>query len=96
MDRLGERTQQLVLPTEYRGIVRQMAHHPGQLGRKNTKKIILDDFYWPGLSGEITWLCKSFEECQKSSRRRRRHAPLKSMPLISLPFHRIAMDMVGP
>ena len=84
------------LPNEYRGIVRQIAHCPGHLGRENTKKIILDDFYWPGFSEEITWLSKLCNECQKSSRRRRRHAPLKSIPLLTLPYHRIAMDIVEP
>ncbi len=54
-----------------------------------------DDFYWPGYSGAVTKLCHSCEECQKAARRRRRYAPLQVMPIIKVPFTRIAMDMVG-
>ena len=95
-DRLGDPIRQLVLPKDYRGIVRCMAHRPGHLGRDNTKRVVLDDFYWPGLTADITKLCHSCGECQRMARRRRRYAPLKVMPVITMPFTRIAMDMVGP
>ena len=31
--------------SDYRGIVRCMAHRPGHLERDNTKRVVLDDFY---------------------------------------------------
>ena len=40
--------------------------------------------------------CKSCEECQKASPKRRPAAALVPLPIIDVPFERIAMDIVGP
>ena len=40
--------------------------------------------------------CRSCQECQKSSRQQTKRAPLVLPPVISEPFSRIAMDIVGP
>ena len=40
--------------------------------------------------------CRQCGECQKTTHRRVHRAPLIPLPIIDEPFHRIAMDIVGP
>ena len=91
--------EQLVLPSSCRKSVIQLAHDiplAGHLGRHKTTERILQRFYWPGLYRDVRDHCRCCEQCQKSSSRRARKAPLISLPVIDVPFKRIAMDIVGP
>lgn len=70
-----------------------MARH---LGITKTKDRILQRYYWPGIFTEVARYCKSCEICQKSQPRRPARAEMVPMPLVPQPFHRVAMDVVGP
>ena len=48
------------------------------------------------LAGDVSDHCCSCLECQKSSPRGNNKAPLVPLPVIDVPFKRIAMDIVGP
>ena len=90
---------QLVLPSQCRSQVLELAHSvplAGHLGRKKTEQRILQRFYWPGVHRDVASYCKQCAECQKSSMEGRTHAPLIPLPIISEPFARVAMDIVGP
>ena len=90
---------QLVLPTQCREIVLKLAHSiplAGHLGRDKTTKRVLQHFYWPTVHRDIAEYCRRCDSCQKVAGRRRVKAPLIPMPVISQPFERIAMDIVGP
>ena len=92
-------SEQVVLPRECRQMVLHLAHtNPaaGHLGRKKTAQRVLRQFYWPNLRRDVADYCRSCQECQKSSRQRPKRAPLVLPPVISEPFSRIAMDIVGP
>ena len=66
-------------------------------GVRRTKERLLNDFYWPGLIGDIKRYCASCDACQSCiGRNTVRKAPLQKMPLIETPFHRVAADIVGP
>ena len=95
-DRLGDESRQLCVPQQYQSLVRSLAHRPGHLGRDKTLARILDEYYWPGVSSDVQQLCTACPECQKGSKARPRKAPLQSLPVISEPFSRIGMDLVGP
>eukprot|EP00731_Ephydatia_muelleri_P001017 Em0001g1017a len=91
--------QSLVLPKEFRKLALNLAHSiptAGHLGKKKTVDHILHRFYWPGVYRDVTSYCKSCAGCQKLSGAKVTRAPLVPLPVISVPFERIAMDIVGP
>ena len=91
--------QQLVLPKKCRKIVLRLAHAvsmAGHLGVAKTKDRILQRYYWPGIFKDTAEYCRSCEVCQKSNPRQPARAEMVPMPLMTQPFRRIAMDIVGP
>ncbi|XP_042865110.1 uncharacterized protein LOC122248852 [Penaeus japonicus] len=96
----GEERLQFVVPARYRLAVFRLGHHSalgGHMGQKKTLDRIQTEFFWPGMGQEIARLVRSCDICQKTSDRGRvKPAPLKPMPLISEPFERVAVDIVGP
>lgn len=90
---------QLVLPTQCRKAVLQMAHEvpmAGHLGKHKTVSRISQRFYWPSLHKDVADFCRCCQVCQKSSRQKAVKAPLIPLPIIIEPFRRVAMDIVGP
>ena len=91
--------EQLVLPKKCRRKVMEMAHSiplAGHLGKKKTTDRVLQRFYWPTMYRDIAEWCRTCDSCQKTSNRGVNRAPLIPLPIISQPFKRIAMDIVGP
>ena len=66
------------------------------LGKEKTRQRILRRFYWPTLYKDVEDYCRSCVVCQKSASRAVPVAPLVPLPIISEPFSRVAMDIVGP
>ena len=96
---LAKSCEQLVLPKKCHSVVLHLAHDvpiAGHLGITKTKDHILQCYYWPVIFQELARYCKSCEVCQKSQLRRPVGAEMVAMPLVSQPFQRIAMDIVGP
>ena len=90
--------EQLVLPTECRKVVLKLAHDiplSGHMGKEKTAKRILQQFYWPILYRDVATYCRSCTSCQKTSQRKPPRAPLHPLPIITEPFSRIAMDIIG-
>ena len=95
----GYEIEQLVLPKACRKAVLDLGHEiplAGHLGVEKTRQRILRRFYWPTVFKNIEEFCRCCEECQKSMRRKVPPAPLILLPIISEPFKKIAMDIVGP
>ncbi|XP_078581557.1 uncharacterized protein LOC144864980 [Branchiostoma floridae x Branchiostoma japonicum] len=95
-----EERKQLVLPQQCRQVVLQLAHDApmaGHLGKKKTTERILMNFFWPGVHSDVKAHCRGCEVCQKTARRSATNrAPLIPLPIMDIPFQRIAMDIVGP
>ena len=94
-----EQRDQIVLPKECRQTVLHLAHtvpFAGHLGKRKTAMRILNRFYWPTLFRDVADFCRSCEDCQKCSRRRDARVPMVSIPSVTTPFERIAMDIIGP
>ena len=77
-------------------MILKLAHKPGHLGRKPTFAQLSEHFYWPGMNRDVNTLCEGCVACQKIGKLRKRVAPLQPLPIIDIPFLRIAMDFVGP
>ena len=91
--------EQLALPRKCRKAVLEFAHEiplAGHLGRDKTRQRILQRFYWPTIFQDVDNFCRSCVVCQKTSHQKVKQAPLIPLPIISEPFSRIAMDIVGP
>ena len=91
--------EQLVLPKKFRKAVLNLAHSvptAGHLGKRKTADRILQRFHWPGVHRDVASYCKGCAECQKLSRGKVCRVPLVPLRVISVPFERIAMDIVGP
>ncbi|KAK3091449.1 hypothetical protein FSP39_019925 [Pinctada imbricata] len=90
---------QVVLPKGLRRAVIELAHDQpfaGHLGVEKTKDRILRSFYLPGIFREVSEYCKSCDACQKVAKRTNVKAPMINTPIISEPFFKISMDIVGP
>ncbi|XP_072179686.1 uncharacterized protein [Diadema setosum] len=91
---------QVVVPKPYRAQVMRAAHETllgGHQGAKKTLDKILSNFFWPGITGDVSRYCRSCDVCQRTLHKGRvPKAPLGRMPLIEVPFERIAVDIVGP
>ena len=67
------------------------------MGVKKTADKIQKAFYWPRIQGDVSRHCKSCDICQKTVNKRSvPKVPLKKMPLIDMPFKRVAIDLIGP
>ena len=89
-----------MVPKTLRGKVMKVAHDSifgGHLGIKKTKDRIQTNFYWPGMQ-DATSFCRSCDVCQKTTAAKGSvpRVPLGDMPLINMPFKRVAVDLVGP
>lgn len=58
---------------------------------------MLTEYNWPGVHADVRWFCQSCDACQRIvSKGNVRRPPLGRMPLIDVPFQRVAVDIVGP
>ena len=96
----GQRCEQLVVPLKFRQHVLHLAHDSilaGHQGVRKTKVKVLEDFFWPGVQGDVTRYCRSCDVCQKTLPKGKvPKIPIGELPLIDTPFSRIAIDLIGP
>uniref|UniRef100_A0A8C5WDV1 Gypsy retrotransposon integrase-like protein 1 n=1 Tax=Leptobrachium leishanense TaxID=445787 RepID=A0A8C5WDV1_9ANUR len=91
--------KQLMVPQNFRNTVLNLAHNHilgGHLGIDKTKERILRRFYWPGVFAAINRYCTSCPKCQLTAPAPGFRSPLVPLPILDVPFERIAMDLVGP
>ena len=100
VDGLGECSKQIMVPKTLRKKFMEVAHDSifgGHLGIKKAKDRIDTNFYWPGMPGDVTSFCRSCDVGQKTNAKGSvPHVPQGDMPLIDMPFRRVAVDLVGP
>ena len=92
--------KRLVVPESCRSLVMYLGHTlpwAGHLGRNKTYMRISARFYWPSMYSDIQNYCSTCPVCQQSCAvRKSDRALLHPLPVISTPFRRVAMDIVGP
>ena len=90
--------KQLIVPLKYRDSVMKLGHESllsGHFSSRKTTDRILHKFFWPNAGADITRFCRSCHSCQKFGAKAKK-VPMSKMPIISEPFSRIAIDIVGP
>eukprot|EP00794_Sanderia_malayensis_P021282 gene21282-23353_t len=96
----GIEIRQVVVPKDLRSQVIELAHNSlmgGHMGIRKTSDRVLSSFYWPGLKGDVTRFCRTCDICQETeSKGKTSKVPLQKMPLIDIPFKRVAIDLIGP
>ena len=94
------KNKQLVIPDKLKIKIMELAHDSkmsGHLGAKKTQDRISSNFYWPDMTNDVKRFCKSCDICQKTIHKGKLPpAPLRKMPLIDVPFQRVAIDIIGP
>ncbi|XP_037803935.1 uncharacterized protein LOC119598356 [Penaeus monodon] len=92
--------KQLVVPRKFINVILATAHDSpvaGHFSHRKTADKIFHKFFWPGAGAEIKRYCRSCHVCQKTSPKGKiGKAPMVQMPIISEPFARVAIDLVGP
>ena len=96
----GKPVRQVMVPMPLRRQLMEVAHESvmgGHMGVKKTADKIQKAFYWPGIQGDVSRRCKSCDICQKTVNKGSvPKVPLEKMPLIDMPFKRVAIDLIGP
>jgi len=91
---------QLLVPTELRKTVLGLAHDSvisGHLGINKTVDRVISSFWWPGVQGDVTRYYRSCDVCQRAVPGGRvSKSPWQNKPVISTPFQRVGVDIVGP
>lgn len=69
----------------------------GHIGVKKSTDRLASEFYWPCVQADIRRYCQSCDICQRTILKGRiKPVPLGRMPIITTPFKRVAVDLVGP
>ena len=92
--------KQVVVPSEHKKRVMSLAYVSivgGHLAAKIILYKITTSLHRPGITGDVTRFCRSCETCQKTVPKGRvTKVPLEEMPIMDVPFHLVASDLVGP
>ena len=95
-----QEAEQVVIPRSLRVKLLEMAHDipaSGHLGIHKTKARLWPHFHWPGINKNVIAYCRSCDKCQKLGKGGKPpKAPLVQVPIITEPWTRIAIDIVGP
>jgi transposase InsO family protein len=89
-----------VIPSSIRPHVLKQAHDSklaGHSGLFKTHERIVEEFWWPGLSADITEHIKRCEPCNRAdAHSKAADVGLQPLPLLSGPNQRVHIDMFGP
>ena len=89
----------IVVPESYRNKILRVGHTiplSGHMGSKKTFDRIAAHFSWPGLSLGVSKYCATCPQCQLVARKlKSKRAPLKPVEIVTEPFKKIAIDIVG-
>ncbi|XP_077553575.1 uncharacterized protein LOC144168472 [Haemaphysalis longicornis] len=99
-DAKGQKYEQLLIPEKYRRQLLELAHEnawAGHLGLKKTKARLALEYYWPRCWKDIEGFVRSCDTCQRVGKSTDKwKAPMKLVPVITEPFRRLVIDIVGP
>ncbi|XP_075732788.1 uncharacterized protein LOC142775324 [Rhipicephalus microplus] len=96
----GEEPSQVVVPEKLRVPIMHLDHDGAMGGHQGVKKTlskIRTEFFWPGMQADMKRFVASCDICQQTAPKgHTRKVPLVKVPIISTPFEKVAIDIVGP
>ena len=99
MSDVGKEWLRVVVPSDRRQQVLDVAHKGLAGGHFSHNKMVASlqpHFTWPGIRKDARQYCRTCPECQKAGRHLKQKAPIATTPIISVPYERLACDLVGP
>ena len=92
---------QIVVPSEFRPHVLELAHETpmaGHLGVNKSTAKLLEHFWWPGVRKSVAEHCRGCHVCQMVGKPNQSppKAPLCPIPAFDEPFSQVIIDCVGP
>ena len=96
---LGKLMVRIVMPKCRRQGVLDTAHRGlagGHFSEKRTFLSISLHFWWPQMRKSVKEYCTACAEGQRGGKAHSRRVPLQKTPTISVPYSRMACDIVGP
>ena len=97
LDPFGQAKEQICLPEDYRHRCLKLAHtNFGHQGRNKMVELIKPFFHWSSLTRDCLTFVKSCDECQRKDKTKPKHNSMQIREMTSIPFERVAVDLVGP
>ena len=96
-DDLGDARYLLVLARSFRQRVLEAAHDG--MGHQSIKKVLAmlyRNFTWPNVYADASAYIRQCVTCQLHRKAKPTRAPMVPMPVLSVPFEVVAIDLVGP
>ena len=92
-----ENPYKIVVPTPLREKILRLGHDKsGHFSRKKTRDHIYAHFTWPGIGKDIQEYCQKCTQCAKYNSHQKDTQPQQVVPVITSPWRKLAMDVVGP
>lgn len=94
----GDKTQ-LVVRQALRAQCLYLAHEVPLTGHQSSQRMLdrlTQNFYWPGIRDQVAKNCATCAECQLMQLKGALGGLLQPMPIVSVPFERTGVDLVGP
>ena len=91
--------KRIAVPSSRRSELLKLAHSSmlgGHFSHGKTIALLNRKFTWPRMSVDVKNLCSQCTSCQKASRAGVGKAPLQPLPVLDVPFTKLAFDLVGP
>ncbi len=89
--------KRIVVLMNFRTLILDLAHkHAGHLGIAKMRQLLAPYHTWPGVHKNVRAHQLSCKECQKYKRNVPPLAPNQSMPILTEPFEKMAVDIVVP
>ena len=89
----------IVVPRGRRAELLKLAHSSilgGHFSHSKTTELLNRKFTWPRMSIDVKNLCSQCVPCQKASQRGVGKAPLQPLPVLDVPFSKLAFDLSVP
>ena len=87
----------IVVPSQFRRLVLELAHErAGHLSITKMRALVAPMYTWPGIHRDVCAHAITCKHCQVYKRATPTKAPNQPMPVISEPFKKLAVDLVGP
>ena len=95
----GREAARVVVPLVRRSELISVGHRGlvgGHFSHNRMAIRLKQSFTWPGLDRDVRKFCVTCPECQKAGKHLLPRVPMVETPIISVPYHRMAFDIVGP